>query len=156
MGDEPYRRTVVMKRLIIVVEGQTEQSFIKEILAPYLLCKGIEWTMPVLIRTSRKERGGFVNYQHLYNTIKGLLGNPNDSGIVVSKSFWVKQSQTGDLFHISNCMSLRHYYFLTTMASNTYGTKVCLPKQSLLLTHIQILKKSILRRRRLRQKDFWR
>ena len=85
-----------MKRLIIVVEGQTEQSFVKEILAPYLLCKGIEWTMPVLIRTSRKGRGGFVNYQHLYNTIKGLLGNPNDSGIVVSSFV--------DFFRIPNTM----------------------------------------------------
>lgn len=73
-----------MKRLIIVVEGQTEQSFVNEVMAPYLLCKGIDCTVPVLIRTSRKGRGGFVNYQHLCNTIKGVLSNPNDGGLVVS------------------------------------------------------------------------
>ena len=73
-----------MKRLNIVVEGQTEQSFVNEVLAPYLQSKGLTIITPVLIRTSKAGRGGFVNFTHLHNTVKGLLKNPNDGNIVVS------------------------------------------------------------------------
>lgn len=73
-----------MKRLNIVVEGQTEQSFVNEVLAPYLRSKGLFSISPVLIRTSKTGHGGFVNYGHLHNTIKGLLSNPNDKHLVVS------------------------------------------------------------------------
>ena len=73
-----------MKRLNIVVEGQTEQSFVNEVLAPYLRNKGVGLITPILIRTSKTGRGGLVNYHHLYNTIKGLLSNPHDGNIVVS------------------------------------------------------------------------
>lgn len=62
-----------MKRLYIVVEGQTEQDFVKNLIVPYLQNFGIYSVTPVLIRTSRSGRGGMVNYQHLYNTIKMLL-----------------------------------------------------------------------------------
>ena len=73
-----------MKRLNIVVEGQTEQSFVNEVLAPYLRNKGVGLITPILIRTGKTGRGGLVNYHHLYNTIKGLLSNPHDRNIVVS------------------------------------------------------------------------
>ena len=73
-----------MKRLNIVVEGQTEQSFVNEVLAPYLRNNGVSLIIPRLIRTSKTGRGGLVNYHHLYNTIKGLLSNPHDGNIVVS------------------------------------------------------------------------
>lgn len=61
-----------MKRLVIVVEGQTEQCFVNEILAPYLNARGIYSVAPILIRTSKNGRGGFVNYRHLYDTVKGI------------------------------------------------------------------------------------
>ena len=64
-----------MKRLYIVVEGQTEQEFVNSLIAPYLQEFEIYSVTPVLIRTSRSGRGGMVNYQHLYNTIKMLLAS---------------------------------------------------------------------------------
>lgn len=73
-----------MKRLNIVVEGQTEQSFVNEVLTPYLQSKGVAIITPILIHTSKTGRGGFVNYHHLHNTVKGLLKNPYDGNIVVS------------------------------------------------------------------------
>lgn len=85
-----------MKRLNIVVEGQTEQSFVNEVLAPYLRSKGVFLITPILIHTSKTGRGGLVNYHHLYNTIKGLLSNPNDVNIVVSSFV--------DFFRIPNNM----------------------------------------------------
>ena len=85
-----------MKRLNIVVEGQTEQSFVNEVLTPYLRNKGVGLITPILIRTSKTGRGGLVNYHHLYNTIKGLLSNPHDRNIVVSSFV--------DFFRIPNNM----------------------------------------------------
>ena len=85
-----------MKRLNIVVEGQTEQSFVNEVLAPYLRNKGVGLITPILIRTSKTGRGGLVNYHHLHNTIKGLLSNPHDGNIVVSSFV--------DFFRIPNNM----------------------------------------------------
>lgn len=73
-----------MKMLNIVVEGQTEQSFVNEVLAPYLRSKGILLITPILIHTSKAGRGGLVNYHHLHNTIKGLLKNQRDGNLVVS------------------------------------------------------------------------
>ena len=85
-----------MKRLNIVVEGQTEQSFVNEVLAPYLRNNGVSLIIPRLICTSKTGRGGLVNYHHLHNTIKGLLSNPHDGNIVVSSFV--------DFFRIPNNM----------------------------------------------------
>ena len=62
-----------MKRVYIVVEGQTEQTFVKNLIAPYLQNFEIYNVTPILIRTSRMGRGGMVSYHHLLNTIKPLL-----------------------------------------------------------------------------------
>ena len=42
-----------MKRVYIVVEGQTEQEFVNSVISPYLQEFGILSVTPVLVRTSR-------------------------------------------------------------------------------------------------------
>ena len=71
-----------MKRLYIVVEGQTEQEFINSLLAPYLATRGILHVTPIVIRTSRTGRGGFVNYEHLRNDVMRLLSTSKNDVIV--------------------------------------------------------------------------
>lgn len=73
-----------MKRVYIVVEGQTEQEFVNSMISPYLAGFGIYQVVPVLVRTSRNGRGGMVNYQHLYNTVKLLLASSKDDFIVTT------------------------------------------------------------------------
>lgn len=73
-----------MKRLYIVVEGQTEQEFVNGVVAPYLRDFGLYGVTPVLVRTSRSGRGGMVNYQHLYNTIKMLLQSSHTDFMVTT------------------------------------------------------------------------
>jgi hypothetical protein len=73
-----------MKRLYIIVEGQTEQDFVKNLIAPYLQDFGIYNVTPILIRTSRSGRGGMVNYQHLQNTIKMLLSSSQTDFVVTT------------------------------------------------------------------------
>jgi len=60
-----------MDRLIIIVEGATEQEFVNQYLLPYLNKFGIYDVTPIEITTNRKlkQRGGFVNYDHLKNDI---------------------------------------------------------------------------------------
>ena len=71
-----------MKRLYIIVEGQTEQEFVNEVMAPYLRGVGILSVTPILIHTSQTGRGGFVNYAHLRNDVKRLLNTENNDCVV--------------------------------------------------------------------------
>lgn len=72
-----------MKRIEIIVEGQTEQEFVREVINPYL--SSIDPTVtvhPILIRTSSSGRGGFSNYQHLKNDINKSLKSKSKDLIV--------------------------------------------------------------------------
>lgn len=71
-----------MKRLYIIVEGQTEQEFVNTLVAPYLQNHGIYNVTPILIRTSKTGKGGFVNYQHLKNDAKRLLKSQKQDVVV--------------------------------------------------------------------------
>lgn len=71
-----------MKRLYIIVEGQSEQEFVNTMVAPYMIKFGITAVVPILIRTSKSGRGGFVNYEHLKNDVKKLLSSPKTDFIV--------------------------------------------------------------------------
>jgi hypothetical protein len=45
-----------MKKVLILVEGQTEEKFIKELLVPYFENKSI-YIVPIIISTSRRKSG---------------------------------------------------------------------------------------------------
>lgn len=71
------------KRLYIVVEGQTEEEFVKDLLAPFFIQHDI-YAYPVIIHTSKGHKGGFVNYQHLRNDITKLLLSQGQDVIVTT------------------------------------------------------------------------
>ena len=71
-----------MKRLFIVVEGQTEEAFVKELMTPYFIKRGVYDVRPVLIQTSKGHKGGFVNYEHLKNDLQRLLKSQGQDVIV--------------------------------------------------------------------------
>ncbi|MBQ7773906.1 MAG: DUF4276 family protein [Bacteroidales bacterium] len=73
-----------MKRLYIVVEGQTEQEFVRTVMAKYLTNYRIYSVAAVPVKTSKTGRGGLVNYQHLKNTIQGLLKESNSKDMLVT------------------------------------------------------------------------
>ena len=84
MGKEHNWRKAVMKRLFIVVEGQTEEAFVKELMAPYFIQNGIYDVRPVIIQTSKGHKGGFVNYEHLKNDILRLLKSQGQDVVVTT------------------------------------------------------------------------
>ena len=73
-----------MKRLFIVVEGPTEEDFVKTILRPYFASYAIYDVTPIKIATSKNQKGGFVNYAHLENMLFPLLKSQGDDVIVTT------------------------------------------------------------------------
>ncbi len=91
-----------MKRVYIVVEGQTEQEFVNSVISPYLQEFGILSVTPVLVRTSRTGRGGMVSYSHLANTIKPLLMSEKSDYIVTTFIDFFRLPH--DMPHYEDCM----------------------------------------------------
>ncbi|MEK7722846.1 MAG: DUF4276 family protein [Acidobacteriota bacterium] len=62
-----------MKPLIIVVEGDTEEEFVKDLLLPYFHGHEIYDVRPIKISTKAGFKGGFVNYDHLKRDVTRYL-----------------------------------------------------------------------------------
>lgn len=70
-----------MKRVLILVEGQTEERFVKAVLAPYL--SQFQFVMvPTVITTKRvisgpNHKGGFLKFMHLEQDLQYLFRDSN-------------------------------------------------------------------------------
>jgi len=71
-----------MKRLIIIVEGQTEKEFVEKSLRKHFENHNIFDVRAIMIQTSKGHKGGFVNYDHLKNDLNKILKSEKD--VVVS------------------------------------------------------------------------
>ena len=60
-----------MKRAYVLAEGQTEETFIRELLAPHYDRMGLYLT-PIVVRTSPSHRGGVVSYAQVKRQIERL------------------------------------------------------------------------------------
>lgn len=67
-----------MKRLIIIVEGDTELSFVNEVFAPFLYSKGIYSISCFKIKHSK---GGLNKYIHLKKDILNVI---NESDVIIT------------------------------------------------------------------------
>ncbi|WP_255637136.1 DUF4276 family protein [Hyalangium versicolor] len=70
-----------MKRILILVEGQTEETFVREVLAPHLVSLGLA-LQPVIVVTSRletgeKNKGGIIRFGPVKQNLLMLLGDSN-------------------------------------------------------------------------------
>lgn len=68
-----------MKRVLILVEGQTEEQFIKTVLAPYLWRYQVIM-IPTVITTRRMlcgsdHKGGLLRFTHLSQDMQRLFGD---------------------------------------------------------------------------------
>jgi hypothetical protein len=77
-----------MKRVLVLVEGLTEERFIKDVLAPHLEPRGV-YVIPKIVTTKRVKQGpdftgGITDYQKVENDLKRLLG---DSGAALITTF---------------------------------------------------------------------
>lgn len=79
MGKKYSRGTPLMKHVLILVEGLTEELFVKNVLNPHLWTKDIN-TIPKIVTTKRVKagghfKGGVDGYQKVENDLKLLLGD---------------------------------------------------------------------------------
>lgn len=77
-----------MKRVLVLVEGQTEERFVKDVLCPHLWPRGID-TIPKVVTTKRVKRGpdfkgGITDYKKAENDLRRLL---NDTGAASVTTF---------------------------------------------------------------------
>ena len=91
-------------RLIIVVEGKTEEEFVNELLRPYFYSFGLYNITAIKIQTSKGFKGGFVNYEHLKRDILRLLHEPNTLVTTFVDYFRIPTN----LPNYDNCMKLLH------------------------------------------------
>lgn len=77
-----------MRRVYFVVEGQTEAEFVKEVIAPYFQSAEIYDTRPIIIETSRGNKGGFVNFQHLKKLLVRLIKEEPDVVVTTMVDFF--------------------------------------------------------------------
>lgn len=66
-----------MKRIIIVVEGQTEQEFVKQCIAPYLHDKYGIVSVAARLIGKPGHKGGDIRYERLKKDVTILLNEPN-------------------------------------------------------------------------------
>lgn len=76
-----------MKRLLLLVEGATEQQFVMAVLAPHLTARGVAVPKPRLPLTGKSRRGGIVNYEHTRRAITGWTRQEVGRNIVFSTMF---------------------------------------------------------------------
>ncbi|CAE15675.1 unnamed protein product [Photorhabdus laumondii subsp. laumondii TTO1] len=55
------REATAMIRINVFVEGQTEETFVRDVLAPYFVAQQIYLT-PILVQTSTSQKGGITSY----------------------------------------------------------------------------------------------
>ena len=73
-----------MSRVYLLVEGQTEEAFVSELLAPHYSSQGIFLT-PIIVSTRPGFRGGVVSYMKIKRQIERLC--KQDIGACVSTLF---------------------------------------------------------------------
>jgi len=68
-----------MHKVLVSVEGQTEETFVRQVLAPHLASCGL-WMVPVVVTTRRipgavSHRGGYLPWPRLRRELVRLLGD---------------------------------------------------------------------------------
>lgn len=98
-----------MKKVLILVEGQTEETFIKRILAPYLADKNIHLIPTILVTKEVKDganfKGGMTKYEIVRGDILRLLGDSSASNVTTMFDYYGLRddfpgfgSRTGDCY----------------------------------------------------------
>lgn len=81
-----------MTKIFISVEGQTEETFVTEVLKPYFEPQQL-YLIPVLVKTRRMPnapdfRGGFVPYQKIKKELQSLLGDTSVAAVSTMYDFY--------------------------------------------------------------------
>lgn len=93
MGEErPWGPATIVKRLRVLVEGQTEETFVRNLLGPHLLLSGLVME-PIVVSTKRikaggKFKGGITSYQQVRREIRILLQDRGAAAVTTMIDFY--------------------------------------------------------------------
>jgi hypothetical protein len=81
-----------MKRVLILVEGQTEETFVRDVLAPHFLARGVA-LIPKLLVTKRVKsgghfKGGVVSYAQVKGDLHRLLADTGAERITTMLDYY--------------------------------------------------------------------
>lgn len=82
-----------MKKVLIYVEGQTEETFVRDVLAPYLQRKCALYLIPTLARTKRTRsgqtfKGGIVSYGQVKRDLRNLLDDSSAALVTTMMDYY--------------------------------------------------------------------
>lgn len=89
MGEELDRRETLMvvKKVLVLVEGQTEEQFVKRVLDPYLNQSNISM-VPVIVKTKENIRGGSVNFDNFQKQVQRLLNDASTACVTMMFDYY--------------------------------------------------------------------
>ena len=76
-----------MIRVKVFVEGQTEETFVYEVLVPYFSSRGIYLT-PILAQTSKGHKGGIVSYGKVKHQVERLCKEDSSAYVTTLIDFY--------------------------------------------------------------------
>lgn len=82
----------MIKRCYVVCEGQSEEKFIKETLAPYFYSSNIYLT-PLIVPTSKNHKGGGLSYDRVFNFIIKLIKQDREVFITTLFDYYALDSK---------------------------------------------------------------
>lgn len=85
MAEEPHRCSTyvnLVRRVFVSVEGQTEETFVRDVLRPHFIPSGLH-LQEVILKTSRSAsgRGGVSKWAKIEADLRALLGDSNATAI---------------------------------------------------------------------------
>ncbi|MFA0443024.1 DUF4276 family protein [Vibrio sp. 10N.286.49.B1] len=81
------REATALIRVKIFVEGQTEETFVYEVLTPYFSQRNIFFT-PILAQTSKGYKGGIVSYGKVKHQVERLCKEDKDAYVTTLIDFY--------------------------------------------------------------------
>jgi Domain of unknown function (DUF4276) len=77
-----------VKRVLILVEGQTEERFVKQVLQPHLLSLNLNITPTLLttkfVKSGPNFKGGVTSFQKFESDLRRLLGGAGGGAVVTT------------------------------------------------------------------------
>lgn len=80
-----------MKRVLILVEGQTEERFVADVLRDHLTARSVFSSCTILVtkfvETGPRKKGGVSSWNQIQRDLKRLLGDTDAAGVTTLIDF---------------------------------------------------------------------
>ena len=124
-----------MKKILVFVEGQTEESFVREILSPFFLKKD-SFVIPKIAVTKKTKsgsdfKGGIVSYNKVKREIKKLLNDSSAALITTMIDYYGLPNDFPGIKDIRGKNSIEKVKFIEDYFQNDIGSQRFLPYFSL-------------------------